>query len=64
MSQPKKRFIAGARCPECSREDTIYTLKFEETMTRHCVECDFSEDLNDPAPTPQVGEWTPVKLQP
>jgi len=41
----QKRFIAGAICPLCASVDRIYTLTGAEGMSRHCVDCDFSEDL-------------------
>ncbi len=58
----KKRFIAGAVCPACNREDTLYVLKSEASASRHCVECDFSEDQSDLDKSSPVGEWSPVRL--
>lgn len=47
-----KRFIAGAICPECKGEDTIYTEVVAEKRFRACVNCDFREEMrfeNQPA---------------
>lgn len=58
----KKRFIAGAICPACNREDTIFMLKSENRVSRHCIECDFSEGLEELDNSSPVGEWSPVRL--
>lgn len=58
----QKRFIAGARCPKCNKEDTIYVLKNEVNPSRHCVECGFSESQSDLDKSSPVGEWSPVRL--
>ncbi len=57
-----RRFIAGAVCPQCNREDTLYVLKTETSVSRHCVECDFSENQSDIDRSPAAGEWSPVRL--
>lgn len=58
----KKRFIAGASCPQCNREDTIYVQIGGDDPSRHCVECDFSEKQSDLDKSSPVGEWSPVRL--
>lgn len=40
-----KRFIAGATCPQCKGEDTIYTEEVEEKRFRACVSCEFREEM-------------------
>ena len=57
-----KRFIAGAICPECHREDTLYVLKAGDQVSRHCVKCGFSENRPDTEPRPLAGQWSPVRL--
>mgnify|MGYP000019774751 CR=1 FL=1 len=45
MSQEKtrKRFIAGATCPECKAQDSIM-LYFENNVEKlQCVECDYKD---------------------
>jgi uncharacterized metal-binding protein (TIGR02443 family) len=49
----KKRFIAGAVCPECRAEDRLRvdylragTLEYQE---RHCVACGFADRSEAPA---------------
>ncbi|MGB1139471.1 MAG: YheV family putative metal-binding protein [Halioglobus sp.] len=39
---PRRRFIAGAVCPRCAKQDKIVVDL--DTDTRHCVSCGFSED--------------------
>lgn len=39
----KRRFIAGATCPQCKAQDTIM-LYFENNVEKlECVECGYSE---------------------
>ena len=58
----KKRFIAGATCPGCGKTDTIFVLRDEENQSRHCVQCDFSEQLTDEVKQNVVSQWQPVRL--
>lgn len=58
----KKRFIAGAICPACNHGDTLYILKSDDGVSRHCVECGFSEALGELDKSSPVGEWSPVRL--
>ncbi len=38
-SMVKKRFIAGAVCPACSKQDTLRWWKENEIEIVECVEC-------------------------
>lgn len=43
----RRRFIAGATCPNCKAMDTIM-LYFENNMEKlKCVECDYQETQTD-----------------
>ena len=42
----KRRFIAGAVCPECRALDRIVMESDSSQSRRSCVECGFSEDLD------------------
>jgi uncharacterized metal-binding protein (TIGR02443 family) len=46
MSEPVKRFIAGAVCPKCGAMDTVRSFTIEERMVRECVMCDFSDEMS------------------
>lgn len=39
----KKRFIAGARCPNCKTEDTLRWWIENNIELVECVECDYTE---------------------
>lgn len=43
----KRRFIAGAVCPKCRALDRIVMETDGAKGRRSCVECDFSEDLDE-----------------
>src|SRR5690606_38409032 len=45
VSQVKKRFIAGAVCPQCSTADSIVMYKENNDEYRECVDCGFQEKL-------------------
>ena len=52
-----KRFVAGARCPECKEMDSIVCYYEDEVFVRECVECDFSETISnedEPAAKQQI----------
>ena len=62
----KRRFIAGAICPQCGVEDLIYVLQTVEGQSRHCNQCDFSQNLGDltSADTAEVvSDWQPINLR-
>ena len=39
----KKRFIAGAHCPNCKTEDTLRWWIENNIELVECVECDYAE---------------------
>ncbi|MGR5325564.1 YheV family putative zinc ribbon protein [Vibrio sp. DNB22_17_1] len=39
----KKRFIAGASCPQCSQQDTLRWWIEHNIELVECVDCDFTE---------------------
>lgn len=45
----KRRFIAGAVCPKCRALDRIVIETGDTESRRSCVDCDFSEVLDDSA---------------
>lgn len=46
MNTPK-RFIAGARCPQCQQVDKIRCWHEDKLYKSECVRCGFSETLNE-----------------
>lgn len=43
----KKRFVAGATCPQCKAQDSIM-LYFENNVEKiQCVHCDYQESQVD-----------------
>jgi len=46
MSTVKKRFIAGAICPRCSKLDTIVMFNEDGTDIRECIDCDFTDKMD------------------
>ncbi len=46
MTGIKKRFVAGAICPACSKMDKIVTYDDENESYRECVSCGFVEKLS------------------
>lgn len=51
-----KRFIAGASCPECGAEESVYVLSTDED-TLYCADCGFEQTRPDkPAPESQLNE--------
>ncbi|AZQ11975.1 YheV family putative zinc ribbon protein [Shewanella khirikhana] len=43
MSQNKRRFVAGAKCPKCGATDSIVLFKDNGVETVECVECDYRD---------------------
>jgi len=41
----KRRFMAGAVCPRCSKMDTIQVYNLDGKDFRECVECGFKEEM-------------------
>lgn len=42
-----KRFVAGARCPECKEMDSTVCFYEDDVFVRECVECGFIERITD-----------------
>lgn len=51
QSPPKRRFIAGAVCPRCSKMDKIVIESASDA--RHCISCGFTEER--PRPRNEAG---------
>lgn len=47
MSEPIKRFIAGAVCPACEGQDTIKMWSVDGVPHRECVACGYADTLNE-----------------
>ena len=47
MSTTPKRFIAGAVCPACSQPDKLKMWSVDGVPHRECVNCGFSDTLNE-----------------
>ncbi|NVJ59183.1 MAG: YheV family putative metal-binding protein [Gammaproteobacteria bacterium] len=43
----KKRFIAGAQCPECNEVDSLMLGESKGTKYFECVECGFIEKMGN-----------------
>jgi len=41
----KRRFMAGAVCPRCSKMDSIVVYNLDGKDFRECVSCDFKEEM-------------------
>lgn len=41
----KRRFMAGAVCPRCSKMDTIVVYNLDGKDFRECVDCGFQEEM-------------------
>lgn len=41
----KRRFMAGAVCPRCSKMDTIQVYNLDGKDFRECVDCGFKEEM-------------------
>ncbi|MCK0536950.1 YheV family putative metal-binding protein [Alcanivorax quisquiliarum] len=48
----KRRFIAGAVCPECGALDKIVRVEHGGTLWMECVACDMRKDLDAAPETP------------
>lgn len=65
----KRRFIAGAVCPECGALDKIVRVEQDDTLWMECVACNMRKDLDAPpaiaaTETPSEGAavvWKPGK---
>jgi uncharacterized metal-binding protein (TIGR02443 family) len=50
----RKRFIAGAVCPKCSRMDKIVVYQDEEKKYRECVSCGFKDEMVFESPVREI----------
>ncbi|PWC09911.1 YheV family putative zinc ribbon protein [Brenneria corticis] len=46
----RKRFIAGAVCPECQALDTLAVGREDQTEVVTCVKCGYRQSRSDAAP--------------
>lgn len=46
MQNQRKRFIAGAICPQCAKADRIVVYRQDNKDYRECVACDFFEEMD------------------
>lgn len=43
-----RRFIAGARCPQCEQQDTLFVTELDAgNRARECVRCGFRDTLEN-----------------
>ena len=50
MARTKKRFIAGAVCPECKATDSLMVFTENEAEFVTCVECNYTMSETDKQP--------------
>lgn len=41
-----RRFVAGAKCPQCEQIDKVVMFKVEGVQHRECVACGYSDIMN------------------
>lgn len=46
MTEPVKRFIAGAVCPRCNAMDVLKSWQADGFQHRECVGCDFVDAIS------------------
>ncbi len=63
-----RRFIAGAKCPNCGELDTLFMDSTAMGKRRECVRCGFADTLENVAPVaiptrvePVAGPSTPAE---
>lgn len=56
-----RRFIAGARCPECQALDRIQRVDEDGQLSMLCVACGMRRDLDDPADASPPKAGQPVR---
>ena len=44
VKKQKKRFIAGAKCPQCQGHDTLYVYEQYSVQVVACVDCSYKEN--------------------
>ncbi|SHI26147.1 YheV family putative zinc ribbon protein [Ferrimonas marina] len=52
----KKRFIAGASCPQCQEQDSIMLYNEAGVEVMECVACGYRKRQTDEATQQQAGE--------
>jgi uncharacterized protein len=50
MDSIKKRFVAGAVCPECKTEDRIVLYRIDDLDYRECIQCGFKDQMHFKSP--------------
>ncbi len=50
MTAKRKRFIAGAVCPECHSADTLAVWRENNVESVSCVKCGFTQRQTDQPP--------------
>lgn len=58
-----RRFIAGAKCPNCGKLDTLFMDSAAMGQRRECVRCGFADTLENIAPTAIPTRVEPVQTQ-
>tara|TARA_B100001094_G_scaffold333086_1_gene408466 strand:- start:1386 stop:1595 length:210 start_codon:yes stop_codon:yes gene_type:complete len=43
VKKQKKRFIAGAKCPQCEGHDTLYVSEKNAIQVVSCVDCSYQD---------------------
>ena len=52
VKKNKKRFIAGARCPQCQAQDTLHVYEQYPIHIVACTDCSYKEQrITDEAPS-------------
>lgn len=54
MSITRKRFIAGAVCPNCKAQDTLALWREDQVEVVECVTCGHHQRQTDAAVSPHV----------
>jgi len=65
LNKPKKRrFIAGATCPSCESQDTLFVYAEALNDVLSCSACDYTEGppQAEPKPEPDINGAEPVKF--
>ena len=52
----KRRFIAGAKCPQCQAQDRVVMLSSAEDEWIECIECGYSERRPTHVEAPEIAE--------
>lgn len=59
MSEPPRRFIAGAVCPQCGEMDKLRAWREGDVQLRECVRCGFRDRASTTVVTPPPTRVTP-----